>query len=142
LRLKTDSYVVETDTHFPTDYNLLWDSARKCLDSIKHLGVPGWRKRKDWYKSLKKLMRTVGQVSSSGGKNKEERVKGVALEYLKKARTLEEKVACVLVTHLCRSTTDLAYIEQLTYYHQMLTKHIELLDRRLVKGEKKNYAPM
>jgi len=31
LRLKTDSFVVETDTHFPTDYNLLWDSARKCL---------------------------------------------------------------------------------------------------------------
>ncbi|MCZ6899316.1 MAG: ISNCY family transposase, partial [Bacteroidetes bacterium] len=27
LRLKTDSFVVETDTHFPTDYNLLWDSA-------------------------------------------------------------------------------------------------------------------
>ncbi len=31
LRLKTDSFVVETHTHFPTDYNLLWDSARKCL---------------------------------------------------------------------------------------------------------------
>ena len=32
LRLKTDSFVVETDTHFPTDYNLLWDSARKCIE--------------------------------------------------------------------------------------------------------------
>ena len=27
LHCKTDSFVVETDTHFPTDYNLLWDSA-------------------------------------------------------------------------------------------------------------------
>jgi transposase, IS5 family len=35
LRLKTDSFVVETDTHFPTDYNLLWDSAHKCIDGNK-----------------------------------------------------------------------------------------------------------
>jgi hypothetical protein len=25
LRLKTDSFVVESNVHFPTDYNLLWD---------------------------------------------------------------------------------------------------------------------
>ncbi|GAI21284.1 unnamed protein product, partial [marine sediment metagenome] len=34
LRLKTDSFVVESNVHFPTDYNLLWDSARKCLDMV------------------------------------------------------------------------------------------------------------
>jgi hypothetical protein len=28
LRFKTDSFVVESNVHFPTDYNLLWDSAR------------------------------------------------------------------------------------------------------------------
>jgi hypothetical protein len=32
LYLKADSFVVESNVHFPTDYNLLWDSARKCLD--------------------------------------------------------------------------------------------------------------
>ncbi|MEA3448958.1 MAG: hypothetical protein U9Q98_11025 [Bacteroidota bacterium] len=32
LRLKSDSFVVESNVHFPTDYNLLWDSARKCID--------------------------------------------------------------------------------------------------------------
>lgn len=34
LRLKTDSFVVESNVHFPTDYNLLWDSTRKCLDTV------------------------------------------------------------------------------------------------------------
>ena len=28
LSFKTDSFVVETNVHFPTDYNLLWDSSR------------------------------------------------------------------------------------------------------------------
>lgn len=48
LHCKTDSFVVETDTHFPTDYNLLWDSARKCLDIARWLEkndcITGWRK--------------------------------------------------------------------------------------------------
>ena len=37
LHLKTDSFVVESNVHFPTDYNLLWDSARKCLDMVSKL---------------------------------------------------------------------------------------------------------
>ncbi len=35
LELKVDSYVVETDVHFPTDLNLLWDAGRKCVDLIE-----------------------------------------------------------------------------------------------------------
>jgi hypothetical protein len=26
--------VLETDVHFPTDLNLLWDAGRKCVDLI------------------------------------------------------------------------------------------------------------
>lgn len=37
LSLKTDSYALETNVHFPTDFNLLWDSLRKCLDVIGRL---------------------------------------------------------------------------------------------------------
>ncbi len=45
LQFKTDSYTAETNVHFPTDLNLLWDSLRKCLDMIEKLleitGVKG-----------------------------------------------------------------------------------------------------
>ena len=34
LRLKTDSFAIESNVHFPTDYNLLWDCARKCLSMV------------------------------------------------------------------------------------------------------------
>ena len=54
LCLKTDSFVVKSNVHFPTDYNLLWDSARKCLDMVgkflkKYPKVPGWRKIRNWH---------------------------------------------------------------------------------------------
>ena len=37
LEIKVDTYVLETDVHFPTDLNLLWDAGRKCVDLIEWL---------------------------------------------------------------------------------------------------------
>ena len=34
LSVKTDSFVVESNVHFPTDYNLLWDASRKVINII------------------------------------------------------------------------------------------------------------
>ena len=135
MRLKTDSFVVETDIHFPTDYNLLWDSARKCLEVAAHLAVAGWRKNNHWRKALKGLMRAVGRTSSSGGKNKPERVEGAARAYLKKARALAKKVAHILIHQQAKNLTEAARLEQLAYYYTMLVKHIDLVHRRLVNQE-------
>lgn len=135
LRLKTDSFVVETDTHFPTDYNLLWDSARKCIDTVEKLQVAGWRKSKSWRKALKNLMRSVGQINRGGGKNKEERLQKTVATYLKKARVLEKKVALVLSSYIASSPMEMIKMEALAYYYDMLSKHIDLLERRLIKKE-------
>ena len=49
LEIKVDSYVLETDVHFPTDLNLLLDAGRKCVDLIVKYrdqfgyALPGWR---------------------------------------------------------------------------------------------------
>ena len=48
LNASCDSFVLETDVHYPTDINLLWDAMRKMILSIVFLcvqaGLPGWRK--------------------------------------------------------------------------------------------------
>ncbi|MDF1574240.1 MAG: transposase [Bacteroidales bacterium] len=36
--------------------------------------VKGWRKIHDWYRRMKNAMRAVGKASSSGGRNKEDRI--------------------------------------------------------------------
>lgn len=136
LRLKTDSFVVETDVHFPTDYNLLWDSARKCIDIAEQLPIPGWRKSKSWKRNLKGLMRAVAKTSVGGGPNKKQRIKKAAGTYLSKARVLEAKVGHARQNCNSGNSMDLAQLVQLEYYHQMLTKHIDLVERRLIKGEK------
>ena len=50
LRGRCDSFVVETDVHYPTDLGLLWDAVR-CLiretarAAVAH-GVGGWRQHR------------------------------------------------------------------------------------------------
>lgn len=59
LQLKTDSYALETNVHFPTDLNLLFDSLRKGLDMVEKLmelsEVKSWRKIKHIRSSTKSL---------------------------------------------------------------------------------------
>jgi hypothetical protein len=140
LRLKTDSFVVESNVHFPTDYNLLWDSVRKCLDMIdkfleKYPEVPGWRKMGDWYRQQKNSMRAVGKASSSGGKGKEQRVKRAVRYYLSKARALQDKLERSKEVLPQRDITDLLIMLALERYMGLLDKHIDLLERRVIKGE-------
>ena len=141
LRCKTDSFVGESNVHFPTEYNLLWDSARKCLDMIdkflkKYPGICEWRKKGDWYRQLKNLMRAVGKASSSGGKGKEQRVKRAVRYYLSKARALQDKLERSKEDLPTGDIMDVLIHLELDRYMDLLDKHIDLLERRVIKGEK------
>ena len=84
-------------------------------------------------------MRTVGQTNSSGGKNKEQRLQAAVAKYLKKAGVMRKKVAQLLASPLAELTTTLmgmARLQELDYYYQMLAKHIDLVERRLIKKGK------
>jgi transposase, IS5 family len=119
----------------------LWDSSRKCLDTITELlkanPIKGWRKFKFWYKDLKKQYRILSKASQSGGKGKEEQVKKRATEYLRLANDLNEKInqSKDEFYKLVNSQISLAQLLSLEYYQKMLFKHIKLVERRLIKGE-------
>jgi transposase, IS5 family len=140
LKVKVDTYVLETDVHFPTDLNLLWDAGRKCVDLIvkyrDRLGyaLPGWRKAKQWRRQLKACERLASQIVYRGGPNKEARVKRAVREYLAVGRALSAKVQASLLD-LCEQPVDGPDWEALAYFHRMLDKHLDLVERRLLKQE-------
>jgi len=141
LRLKTDSFVVHSNVHFPTDYNLLWDCSRKCLDTVakflcKYEHLKGWRKLNNWRYELKGLMRELGKASASGGKNKENRVVMASKRYLKKANVLLKKLKSELLLLPLKDNGDLALHITLEHFITLMAKHIDLVDRRILKGEK------
>ena len=52
LRGRCDSFVVETNVHYPTDINLLFDAMRKVITLVATLCIlcrlDGWRQSKHW----------------------------------------------------------------------------------------------
>ena len=150
LRLKIDSYVLESTVHFPTDITLLLDSGRKVIDTLEDImeevTLEGWRKSSYWKRSLKNISRRIGIISRLGGKQKEERIKGEVAndsvcgvkKYLLKAREIKQKLSKSkeeILSH-SQSVRIIALLEELYYYEQMLDKHIDLVERRIIKGEK------
>jgi hypothetical protein len=140
LRLKTDSYVLETNIHFPTDLNLLYDSLRKCLDMIeqmqKHIGVSGWRKIKYIRKTIKSIFRATSHQVFKG--KKEELKKQAVKEYLRQATILVDR--CDAVIKSCSvmagsSITVTVLLESLEHYKKYAVKFIDLTERRLIKDE-------
>lgn len=139
LEVKVDSYVLETDVHFPTDLNLLWDAGRKCVDLIERYradghALPGWRKARDWRRQLKNLQRPTSQIVYRGGPNKAARVKSAVRAYLAVGRVLADKVQSSLL-ELCDLSAVAPRWEQLAYFHAMLAKHLDLVARRLLHEE-------
>lgn len=96
---KCDSYVLETDVHFPTDLSLLLDAVRKTVDLASDiaadLGVPGWRQSAHNVEKAKRLFDKARRTKHRKGKDSEEKFKEVCAEYIAHA---EEMVVRALST--------------------------------------------
>lgn len=140
LEVKVDTCVLETDVPFPTDLNLLWDAGRKWVDLIVKYrdpfgyALPGWPKAKAWRRQLKACERAASQTVYRGGLHQEARVKRAVRDYLAVGRDLSAKVQPSLLG-LCDQPLEAAHWEALEYFHQMLDKHLNLVQRRLLNEE-------
>ena len=80
------------------------------------------------------MMRVLGKATS-GGKDKENRVKKATQQYLQKPHALVEKITISQQALPIIDETDLIQILNLARFLTLLKKHIDLVDRRLLKGE-------
>ena len=142
LCLKTDSYALETNIHFPTDLNLLWDSSRKMLDTVANLRrytvVPGWRKIKDIRKALKSQYRATAQQVFKGKSETQKRQS--VKDYLQQAIFLQKKCDAILPNQLSGSTPKhqqkcTLLLVALNHYNDYSKKFADQVERRLLQGE-------
>ena len=66
---RADSFVIETNIHYPTESSLMYDGIRKIIPLAKQLAteldLPGWRQSDYWLRQIKKLNRQINQLSAS-----------------------------------------------------------------------------
>jgi len=81
----------------------------------------------------------VANIHQRKGKNYQYRLTKEVLIYLERSKQLEQKIEPVLSYLQQIEQTDIKaamLLKDLVYYKQMLDKHIDLVDRRILKGEK------
>lgn len=134
--------MLETNVHFPTDLNLALDASRKCLELCasyaQDYGFTGWRKAKDWVKKVKTKYLKLTRIKKGGGANKEERLEQGVEGYLTRLREVEQKTQESLIAFREKGydLSRLLKIEKIQIFSGYLTKHIDLIERRLLEGEK------
>lgn len=142
---RCDSFVVETDVHFPTDINLLYDALRVllclCARFSEEFGLKGWRQFKSCLKKLKKSLRIIQKLKHSTSKDaaKKEAKAGQIVKAHQtfidlSAATLKrvEETIVQLATEHQVGELQLAKPKQFIDHAK---RQIEQIERRVMKGE-------
>lgn len=83
LRGRCDSFVVETNVHYPTDINLLYDAMRKVITLTaqwcEQHGISDWRQHQYNVRHLKRLMRKAQNRKRSKAQSQAQQEKTAAL---------------------------------------------------------------
>ena len=95
LSVRADSFVVETDIHYPTESTLIGDGMRKiipvCVDLAQEIGVSGWRQSEHWRKQIKKQIRLIAQISASKSPKVKAGLPSAYQKLLERAATILER---------------------------------------------------
>ena len=148
LQIKADSFVVESNIHFPTDLNLLRDSGRKSLETVGYFINAGFSlqvasKWKSWRNKMQNSYRTVSEIHRKKGANYEDRLKSATTSYLETSKKIKEIIGQSIVQLSIAEAASTGWTEvegakkkELLFFFSMLNKHIDLVTRRILLGEK------
>ena len=130
LRGRCDSFVVETDVHYPTDVNLLMDAMRCLLRETGRAAhehdVSGWRQWRHLTRSVKRLFNQVRSTRRA----RPERVEA----YLESCRALVERAQATLPDLVLRGAPSWKLVN-VGHYLGHARRQIDQVERRLLKGE-------
>lgn len=90
--VRGDSFVAETNIHYPTDSSLIRDGLRKVLSLCAAIaalaGVRGWRQHKHLYRKVKNVTRQIDRVAARKGDGYQQRLQRLYRELLGLAETI------------------------------------------------------
>jgi hypothetical protein len=148
LRGRCDSFVVETDVHYPTDIGLLQDALRKIIILTARLskkrGKAGWRQSDYHLKQAKRLMRKAQNTKRSQSRDESARakkidaVKAAHSDYLKVSRQIVEKAAETLKQLENSGKLDvsgLLEVDVICGFIIHAERQMDQINRRVLQGE-------
>lgn len=141
--VRGDSFVVETNIHYPTDSRLIADGLRKVLGFAVMLaglfGLIGWRQHKHLYRKARRLVRKIDRIAARKGNGYQERMKQPYRELLEVADMLLTRAETLRETVRKYGTGGgaeaLALDKELETFVQRTRQVCGLARRRVLEGE-------
>ena len=145
LKARCDSFVVETDVHFPTDINLLWDALRKTIQISAQFctvyDLTEWRQSRHLLRTIKKNYRFIQKLKHSTSKDevkrqaKQDEIKEAHRVYIEQAQGFVQRVrATSRLLKNDHGVTSNQLIE-LEGYLNHAERQINQIRRRVLQGE-------
>lgn len=147
-KVRGDTFVVETNIHYPTESSLLGDGLRKVLPLAAKLaeehGLSGWRQHEHILKNVRKLVQKIGRASRAKGKDGPQRVKTLYRELLDLTKGLLERAEQLLVSLAFQvgdargdmlSVSAMPPAMRLHHYLELTRKVCDTATRRVLLGE-------
>jgi IS5 family transposase len=140
-RVRADSFVVETNIHYPTDSSLIVDGIRKvielCVPLAGALGLEGWRQHEQLLKAVCRVARKIDRIAAKKGPNYKQRLETAYAKLLKKSGRVLVR-ARALCAVLQKTSSALAGIGDLTTLMAFIDRTDRVRDvarRRVIHGE-------
>ena len=145
LKGRCDSFVVETDVHFPTDINLLWDAIRKVIELISRLcdeiGITEWRQHRHLLKNVKILFNKVRRLKHSTSKKEKKKALRTQQiiqahgDYIQLIENYLDRVRFTLAVINDMGMSNVALGLLIERFIGHAERQIDQIRRRVIKGE-------
>ncbi len=145
LRGRCDSFVVETNVHYPTDINLLFDAMRVIITLVGKLcgiwELTEWRQNKHNIRKIKRLYRKAQKLKRSTSNDSEKKAKRDQLiiaahqEYIDVADVYLNKIRNTIKVAMNGGQSGVAIVVILDRFMKHAERQIDQIRRRVVEGE-------
>jgi len=139
---RADSFVVETDIHYPTESTLILDGVRKiigfCTDLDQAYKLRGWRQHRQLIKTLKQTSRVIGRIAKKKGAKYQERLATQYRTLLAQANVILTRAEATCERLERDFTLDLAAlckIDEIRRFSVLTRQVCATARRRVLEGE-------
>jgi len=145
LKGRCDSFVVETDVHYPTDINLLLDAIRKIVfltgALCNEFGITEWRQYRHIFRKIKKQFNFVRKLKRSSSQNKvkkaqrEQLIKDAHLAYVDTVEAYVHRAKESLAILSAMGISSVARILSIEAFIAHAERQIDQIRRRVKDGQ-------
>jgi hypothetical protein len=139
---RADSFVVETNIHYPTESSLILDGVRKtielCVPLAELYELPGWRQHAHLFKKIKRIVSAIARISSKKGANYQKRLEEQYRKLLRRAEALVSLAADLCQTLENEYEFDYVLASQIAEIQGFLKQTQQVCGtarRRVLEGE-------